>query len=150
MIGICNSGSSVGSVLAPPLVVAITLRFGWRAAFLITGALGLLWVVAFQVFRYLHPEMARSEARKDTSSAAVPWRALLRYRQTWAVFTCRFLADPIWYFFIFWIPEFLTRQRGLTLAGIGDVAWIPFARSRHRERCGRLSDPSARACAAGA
>jgi MFS transporter, ACS family, hexuronate transporter len=125
VIGICNSGSSVGSVLAPPLVVAITLRFGWRAAFLITGALGLLWVVAFQIFRYLHPEMARSEAVRETS-AAVPWKALLRYRQTWAVFTCRFLADPIWYFFIFWIPEFLTRQRGLTLAGIGDVAWIPF------------------------
>jgi len=126
VIGICNSGSSLGSVLAPPLVVAITLRFGWRAAFLITGALGLLWVVAFQVFRYLHPEMARSEAAQGSSSAAVPWKALLRYRQTWAVFTCRFLADPIWYFFIFWIPEFLTRQRGLTLAGIGDVAWIPF------------------------
>ncbi len=68
VIGICNSGSSVGSVLAPPLVVAITLRFGWRAAFLITGALGLLWVVAFQVFRYLHPEMARSEAVHETSS----------------------------------------------------------------------------------
>lgn len=127
VIGICNSGSSVGSVLAPPLVAAITLRFGWRAAFLITGALGLLWVVAFQFFRYLHPEMARSEAAQGSSSTAVPWRSLLRYRQTWAVFTCRFLADPIWYFFIFWIPEFLTRQRGLTLAGIGDVAWIPFA-----------------------
>jgi MFS transporter, ACS family, hexuronate transporter len=126
VIGICNSGSSVGSVLAPPLVVAITLRFGWRAAFLVTGALGLLWVVAFQVFRYLHPEMARSEAAQRSSSAAVPWKTLLRYRQTWAVFTCRFLADPIWYFFIFWIPEFLTRQRGLTLAGIADVAWIPF------------------------
>jgi ACS family hexuronate transporter-like MFS transporter len=50
----------------------------------------------------------------------------LRYRQTWAVFVCRFFADPLWYFFVFWIPEFLTRERGLNLAGIALVAWIPF------------------------
>ncbi len=126
VIGICNSGSSLGSVIAPPLVVWIALRFGWRAAFAGTGALGLLWVAAFQIFRCLHPEMARSEAARDGGPAPIPWLALIRYRQTWAIFMCRFLADPLWYFFVFWIPEFLTRERGLTLAGIGNVAWIPF------------------------
>jgi MFS transporter, ACS family, hexuronate transporter len=125
VIGICNSGSSLGSVVAPPLVAWITIRFGWRAAFVVTGALGLLWVAAFQIFRYLHPEMARSEGAISRDKH-IPWTALIRYRQTWAVFACRFLADPLWYFFVFWIPEFLTRERGLSLAGIGAVAWIPF------------------------
>ena len=125
VIGICNSGSSLGSVIAPPLVAFVTLRFGWRAAFVVSGALGLAWVAAFQVFRYLHPEMARSESAVSGDNH-IPWSDLLRYRQTWAVFACRFLADPLWYFFVFWIPEFLTRERGLSLAGIGAVAWIPF------------------------
>ena len=125
VIGICNSGSSLGSVVAPPLVAWITIRFGWRAAFVVTGALGLLWVAAFQIFRYLHPEMARSEGAISRDKH-IRCSALIRYRQTWAVFACRFLADPLWYFFVFWIPEFLTRERGLNLAGIGAVAWIPF------------------------
>jgi ACS family hexuronate transporter-like MFS transporter len=111
VIGVCNSGSSLGSVVAPPLVAWITIRFGWRAAFVVTGALGLLWVAAFQVFRNLHPEMARSESATSRDKH-IPWSVLIRYRQTWAVFACRFLADPLWYFFVFWIPEFLTRERG--------------------------------------
>jgi ACS family hexuronate transporter-like MFS transporter len=125
VIGICNSGSSLGAMIAPPLVAAITLRWGWRASFIVTGALGFAWVLAFQLFRWSHPKMELTD-RKQASSANVPWMELLRYRQTWAVFFCRFLADPLWYFFVFWIPEFLTRERGLNLAGIGMVAWIPF------------------------
>jgi ACS family hexuronate transporter-like MFS transporter len=125
VIGICNSGSSLGSVIAPPLVAWITLRFGWRTAFVVTGGLGLLWVAAFQWFRRTHPEMARTDV-SDSTVPHVRWSTLVRYRQTWAVFFCRFFADPLWYFFVFWIPEFLTRERGLNLAGIGAVAWIPF------------------------
>jgi ACS family hexuronate transporter-like MFS transporter len=125
VIGICNSGSSLGAMIAPPLVAAITLRWGWRASFIVTGALGFAWVLAFQLFRWSNPKMELTD-RKQASTANVPWMELLRYRQTWAVFFCRFLADPLWYFFVFWIPEFLTRERGLNLAGIGMVAWIPF------------------------
>ena len=125
-IGVCNSGSSVGAMLAPPMVAWITLRAGWRAAFLATGSIGFLWVAAFQLFRRFHPEMARAERTVAARGGDLSWRALLRYRQTWAVFVCRFLADPLWYFYIFWIPEFLARERGLNLAGIGAVAWIPF------------------------
>jgi ACS family hexuronate transporter-like MFS transporter len=126
-IGVCNSGSSLGSLIAPPLVVWIAARHGWQGAFIITGALGFLWVLAFQVFRFLHPQMRGADRGQLTASARpVPWRVLLRRRQTWIVFVCRFLADPIWYFYVFWIPEFLTRERGLSLAAIGAVAWIPF------------------------
>jgi len=123
-MGVCNSGSSLGAMIAPPLVVWIAQRFGWQGAFWITGGLGLLWVLAFLWFRRRHPEMAGGDSR--VSSQATPWRELLPYRQTWIVFLCRFLADPIWYFYIFWIPEFLTRERGLSMVQIGAVAWIPF------------------------
>ena len=127
VIGICNSGSSLGAMIAPPLVAFVTLRWGWRASFVVTGALGLLWVALFQLFRYLHPGMdLQDRPGGEPGLARIRWSTLLRYRQTWAVFVCRFFADPLWYFFVFWIPEFLTRERGLNLAGIALVAWIPF------------------------
>jgi ACS family hexuronate transporter-like MFS transporter len=141
VIGICNSGSSLGAMIAPPLVAFITLRWGWRASFVVTGAIGFVWVAAFQIFRRMNPQMELTDSAQASAGAMsganaspigrshqknIPWKELLRYRQTWAVFFCRFLADPLWYFFVFWIPEFLTRERGLNLAGIGMVAWIPF------------------------
>ena len=125
-IGVCNSGSSLGAMLAPPLVVWITHRYSWQGAFAVTGALGLAWVIAFQVFRQFHPQMRAGDRRQDSAVDPVRWTALLRHRQAWIVFVCRFFADPIWYFYIFWIPEFLARERGLSLAAIGAVAWIPF------------------------
>ncbi len=128
-IGVCNSGSSLGAMIAPPLVVFVTHRSGWQGAFLVTGALGFVWVAAFQLFRYLHPQMRatdKGQSAQDPTAPRVPWISLLGYRQTWAVFFCRFFADPLWYFYTFWIPEFLARERGLDLAGIGAVAWIPF------------------------
>ncbi len=121
-MGVCNSGSSIGSVIAPPVVAWVALKYGWRSAFVFTGLLGLVWVAGFVWFRTANPEMEESHTAREK----VSWRALLGYRQTWAVFFCRFFADPLWYFFVFWIPEFLSKQRGLDLAAIGAVAWIPF------------------------
>jgi ACS family hexuronate transporter-like MFS transporter len=125
-IGVCNSGSSLGAMIAPPLVVGVTAIAGWRGAFIATGAIGFLWVLAFQLFRWTHPNMARAESAPVAARDRVRWVELLRYRQTWAVFFCRFFADPLWFFYVFWIPEFLTRERGLNLSGIAAVAWIPF------------------------
>lgn len=125
-IGICNSGSSLGAMIAPPLVVAIMKFAGWRGAFIVTGAIGFVWVIAFQLFRRAHPEMAIAERVPVAGADKVRWVELLRYRQTWAIFCCRFFADSLWFFYVFWIPEFLTRERGLTMAGIATVAWIPF------------------------
>lgn len=126
-IGVCNSGSSLGAMIAPPLVVWITYRAGWQGAFIVTGAMGLIWVLAFQIFRRLHPQMRTTDRGQEISDAKpASWRTLLRRRQTWIVFVCRFLADPIWYFYVFWIPEFLTRERGLNLVSMAAVAWIPF------------------------
>jgi MFS transporter, ACS family, hexuronate transporter len=129
VMGICNSGSSLGAVIAAPLVVFFTQRFGWRSAFLVTGSLGFVWLAAFQVFRYLQPKMRatdQGQSALDSGTPHVRWLTLFRYRQTWAVFFCRFFADPLWYFYVFWIPEFLVRERGMDLAGMAKVAWIPF------------------------
>jgi ACS family hexuronate transporter-like MFS transporter len=126
-IGVCNSGSSLGALIAPPLVVWITRRHGWQGAFIVTGTLGAGWVLAFQVFRHFHPQMRASDRGEEhAETRRVPFAALLRRRQMWIVFVCRFLADPIWYFYVFWIPEFLTRERGLSLVAMGAVAWVPF------------------------
>jgi ACS family hexuronate transporter-like MFS transporter len=127
-IGICNSGSSLGAMIAPPLVAWITYRYHWRVAFIATGLLGFLWVASFLLFRRMHPQMAASE-KEVMALGAVPglsWGRLIRYRQTWAVFLCRFFADPLWYFYVFWIPEYLTRERHLDLHAMARVAWIPF------------------------
>ncbi len=128
-IGVCNGGSSLGSLITPPLVAFLALRLGWRGAFAIAGAIGFLWVAAFQAFCRQHPEMRatdKGQASRDCAAPRVRWLTLIRYRQTWAVFFCRFFSDPMWYFYVFWIPEFLARERGLSLAGIGAVAWVPF------------------------
>jgi ACS family hexuronate transporter-like MFS transporter len=105
------------------------MQWGWRSAFLVTGLFGFVWVVAFQIFRRLHPQMQagdRGHRPGEDGNASVRWRSLVRYRQTWAVFFMRFFADSVWSFYAFWIPEFLTRERGLDLASIAAVAWIPF------------------------
>jgi ACS family hexuronate transporter-like MFS transporter len=127
-IGVCNSGSSLGAMIAPPLVAWITYRYNWRMAFIVTGAIGFVWVAAFLWFRHAHPEMAESEKAVQALGAhpGLSWGRLIRYRQTWAVFFCRFFADPLWYFYVFWIPEYLTRERHLDLAAMAKVAWIPF------------------------
>lgn len=125
-IGVCNSGSSLGAMIAPPLVVWITHLAGWQGAFIVTGLLGFFWVLLFSLFRRAHPAMRATDGGRSESAAPAGWRTLLGYRQAWIVFVCRFLADPVWYFYVYWIPEFLTRERGLSLKAIGAVAWIPF------------------------
>ncbi len=99
VIGICNSGSSLGAMIAPPLVAFITLHWGWRASFVVTGMLGFVWLALFQLFRRYHPAMDLQDRRGgEPGVAPIRWKTLLRYRQTWAVFVCRFFADPLWYF----------------------------------------------------
>jgi hypothetical protein len=85
-----------------------------------------MWVLAFQLFRWRHPQMRLAEQQRKQQEARVPWRILVKHRQAWAIFFCRFFADPVWYFYVFWIPEFLARERGLSLTAIAAVDWIPF------------------------
>ena len=125
--GIFNSGSNVGAIFAPALIPWITLRFGWHAAFLATGLVGAIWIV-WWITRYQspedHPRVSPSEFQyirdgRPEPTAQIPWGKLLTYRQTWAFCVAKFLTDPIWYFYLYWLPKFFDSRYHLGLGGIG-------------------------------
>ena len=113
--GIFNAGSNVGVVVAALLVPAITLWLGWRWAFIATGALDLLWLVLWLAL-YRAPNRAPIESIDSIERAS--WRALLGRRQTWAFIVGKAMTDPVWLFFLFWLPKFLDSSFGLRLAGL--------------------------------
>ena len=119
--GIFNSGSSIGAVLAPPVIAWIILRSGWRAAFFVTGALGFVWSVLWLVSYY-------TPARQQTpeNGASIKAAALLRDPFVWSLTLAKIFFDPVWYFYIFWFPQYLSSARHFNLAQIGIYAWIPF------------------------
>ncbi len=125
--GIFNSGSNLGAIVAPAIVPWLALNFGWQSAFVVTGAIGFLWVVFWVLFyRPLeeHPRLTDAERawiRSDPAEPMTPvsWLRLLRLRQTWAFSIGKFLTDPIWWFYLFWIPKFLNEKHGLTLGQLG-------------------------------
>lgn len=123
-IGFFSSGSAVGALMAPPLIAWITLRYGWRMAFLLPGAVGLIWIPLWLlVYR---PNRAGSETSGPTESPARPWWQLMRERRVWALVLPRLVSDPVWYLYLFWLPDYLQRERGLSLREIGLYGWIPF------------------------
>jgi ACS family hexuronate transporter-like MFS transporter len=130
--GVFSSGSSVGAVVAPPLVAWIALQFGWRWAFFLPGAVGLLWIPLWlRNYRPVreHPAVSKKallELQAGTSRRGRTWLELLRQRRVWALVAPRLAGDPVWYFYLFWLPDYLQRSRGMTLAQIGVYGWIPF------------------------
>ena len=126
--GIFNSGANVGAILAPIIVPWVTLRYGWHAAFLTTGFFSALWIVWWfrnyrepsdhltltsAELRHLYPESAME------TGSALPWRRLLGYRQTWAFSIAKFLTDPIWWFYLFWLPSYFSSKFNLNLSHLG-------------------------------
>jgi MFS transporter, ACS family, hexuronate transporter len=125
--GIFNAGTNLGAMLTPLFVPWVVLHFGWRWTFLIAGSLGFAWL-ALWLRNYrrpqLHPdctpqELSHIEADLPVASERIPWRRLICLRQTWAIMGAKFLVDPIWWFYLFWIPDFLHRRFGLELSQIG-------------------------------
>jgi ACS family hexuronate transporter-like MFS transporter len=132
--GLFNSGANVGAIVAPFTIPWITLHYGWRVAFLATGGFSLLWIVWWGTC-YRRPEQhprvsaselalirgseSASQQAGETDGEKLTWRALLRYRQTWAFTLAKFLTDPIWYFYLFWLPKFLDGRFHLGLTHIG-------------------------------
>jgi ACS family hexuronate transporter-like MFS transporter len=124
--GIFNAGSNVGAILTPIMVPWIALTWGWRAAFIVTGALGFIWLIAWLlVYRppEEHPRIGAAELahiRSDPSEPAfaVSWVQLLKYRQTWAFAIGKFMTDPIWWFYLYWLPKFLDARYGIKLAQV--------------------------------
>ena len=125
--GIFNSGTNIGAIIAPLIVPWIALNLGWRWAFVLTGAIGFLWVIVWlQLYAppAVHPRVSAREldhilSDREPPVAQVPWRTLLGFRQTWAVMVGKFMTDPIWWFYLFWLPKFLHDRYGLTLSTIG-------------------------------
>ncbi|MFZ0318923.1 MAG: MFS transporter [Candidatus Sulfotelmatobacter sp.] len=126
--GIFNSGANVGAILAPVIVPWVTLRWGWHAAFLSTGVFSVFWILLW--YRYYraptdHATVTAGELRHIEQEAAgeigpaMPWQRLLRCRQTWAFFVAKFLTDPIWYFYLFWLPSYFSAKFNLNLSHLG-------------------------------
>lgn len=138
-MAIFNSGAAIGSVVAPPLIVWLSLTYGWQTTFIVTGSLGFVWL-AFWLFFYQTPDRHKwlsSDERKliregqpasqaNQNIALVRWRDLLGYRQVWGIVLARFLTDPVWWLYISWLPKYLADARGFSLVKIGLFAWVPY------------------------
>lgn len=122
-IGLATSGAAVGSVLAPPLTVWTASHIGWRGAFAATAVLGAVWLIAWLLaFRGLPSAATAPSAGAPASS----WRVLLARSEVRRLLAARFCFDPVFYFYMFWIPQYLSKERGMSLAAIGALIWIPF------------------------
>jgi ACS family hexuronate transporter-like MFS transporter len=125
--GLFNAGTNTGAIVAPLIVPPLALYWGWQWAFIVTGALGFLWLLLW-VPLYASPDVSphvsadeRSLIRSDPPDAPMPsqsWTRLLGYRQTWAFAVGKLLADPVWFFYLFWLPKFLDAKFGIKLSGI--------------------------------
>ncbi len=125
--GLFNSGTNIGAVLTPLIVPVIAVNWGWYWSFIITGGIGLLWLVLW-IPLYgapeTHPrvgaaELAHIQSDPPDPPAKIPWTRLLRYRQTWAFALGKFLTDPVWWLYLFWIPDFLNRNHQIDLKSVG-------------------------------
>jgi MFS transporter, ACS family, hexuronate transporter len=125
--GIFNAGTNVGAIITPAIVPFIAVRFGWEWAFLGTGAIGLAWLIAWWAIydrpdrhpRVSAPELAYIRSDPAEPPAAFPWAALLGQRQTWAFAIAKAMTDPIWWLYLFWMPDFFSRNYGLSLLELG-------------------------------
>ena len=123
--GLFNSGSTIGAIIAPIIVVGITLQWGWRWAFIITGLLGFVWVVVWWII-YKAPhenkkvnaaELAyiEQDEEEEEVKSTVTWKELFKFKQTYAIVFSRFVTDWVWWFFLFWTPDFLNKTHGVDL-----------------------------------
>lgn len=127
--GILNAGANVGAIATPIIVPILAIQLGWQAAFIITGLLGFVWLVAWLAFYRKpaeHRRVSPSELVYINSDVApaedeprIPWTALFRRRGTWAFIAGKFLTDPVWYLFLFWLPDFFAKRHGLDLKTFG-------------------------------
>jgi ACS family hexuronate transporter-like MFS transporter len=139
--GLVQAATVTGALITPPVVIWLSLRYGWRAAFLFTGSLGLIWAVAWVRLYHLpqhHPRITEEELKliRDGEALAGPagnpvntlpkWLDLFRFPETWGLLVARVISDPVWWFYLFWLPKYLTEAKGLTMAEMGMVVWIPY------------------------
>ncbi len=126
-VGLFNAGANIGAIITPLIVPVITITWGWRAAFVVTGVLSFAWLAAWLAF-YRTPdqhkgvtaeELAHIQSDPADPAGRVGWGVLATRRETWAYAGAKFLTDPVWWLFLFWLPDFLHRTYGLDLKGFG-------------------------------
>lgn len=138
-MAIFDGGSVIGAVLAPPLVALLALQFGWRASFVITGVAGFVWLLGWLALYHAphaHPKLSAEDRAVVTEEVgAAPTkppvfgaalRRIVRERQLWGLMVTRMLATPVWWFYVFWLPDYLSKARGFSLQDIGFYGWIPY------------------------
>jgi ACS family hexuronate transporter-like MFS transporter len=134
-----NSATAVGTVIAYPIVGWLYLHWGWQAAFICTGGLGLVCLAAWELFYRLpreHPWLTSSELQHieskdgeepDTQGNSLSWLEIFRFRQAWAFILAKFMTDPIWWFYLFWLPKYLVEVRHFSMAALSLFGTIPWA-----------------------
>jgi MFS transporter, ACS family, aldohexuronate transporter len=140
-VGFFNAGTSLGLLMTPPIAAFLTLSYGWRLAFVLTGCLGLIWLVLWLILyeppnrnrwlaenEYLEikDHVSPAEEGQPAQGKRVDWLRVLKSRQCYTLMIARFFTDPVIYFIIFWLPSYLHHARGFSLAEIGEYAWVPF------------------------
>jgi len=126
--GIFNSGSTIGAILAPIIVSGITVAFGWRWAFIITGALGFIWLIFWLIYYHIPKDLPgisveelnyiNQDDVETLHATSLQWVDLFKYKQTFAICTTRFISDWVWWFFLFWTPDFLSKTHGINIKEI--------------------------------
>jgi MFS transporter, ACS family, hexuronate transporter len=128
-MGIINAGTSVGAVIAPPLIAIILSFMSWRWIFVVSGGFGLLWTACWRLFSHEQDPLANFSAEElgEASALRLRWLGLLRIREVWGLVAAKFLSDAAWYFYLFWLPKYLYDARGFNIKAVGTFAWIPYA-----------------------
>lgn len=138
-MAIFDSGSAVGAIAAPPVVALLALQFGWRAAFMTTGLMGFAWLAAWLVVYHAperHPWLSAEDRAKVVEELGpvrpkppvfgAPLRRIIGTRQLWGLLVTRMVATPVWWFYVFWLPDYFGQSRGFSLKDIGYYGWIPY------------------------
>jgi ACS family hexuronate transporter-like MFS transporter len=121
-VGIYTAGAMIGATIAPPLIAWLALTHSWRAAFVVTGAAGFVWIAVWLLVYKSAPKAAA-----DTVAAErYPWSRVLRDRTVWGLAGARMIADPVWYFYLFWLPKYMGDQYGMGLLQVAQFAWIVY------------------------
>lgn len=135
-MGICNSGTAVGTLVATPLLIGMEQRFGWQLTFVAMGLFGVAWLLLWMLFYSApddkpgigpaEPVLIESDHNRADSRFTAGWREILKRREAWAIIAARFFGDSVWWFYITWLPLYLFQVHHLSLQQIGEFAWMPF------------------------